>query len=217
MTEKKRTDWEAVERDYRAGILSNREIAERHGCSEGMVRKKAKNSVPPWERDLGAKIRQKADDLVRKQVAAKEMTPEKVATEREIIETNAQAIVSVRMSHRTDIASAKTLVMELLGEVVHQTRHKDLYEQLGDLLRQPDENGNDKLNDLYHKIIDRDGRVKSTKLLTDSLKTLIGLEREAWSIGEDKERPDDLTNLSEEELDTKIADLYERQQSARAR
>ena len=50
----------------------------------------------------------------------------------------------------------------------------------------PDDKGQDKLNDLYHKIISMPQRVKSMKDLSDTLKTLIGLEREAYSIKEDE-------------------------------
>ncbi|EOK2809978.1 hypothetical protein ACJY85_000562, partial [Escherichia coli] len=55
-------------------------------------------------------------------------------------------------------------------------------EKLGELMFDPDDKGQDKLNDLYHKIISLPSRVKSMKDLSDSLKTLIGLEREAYSI-----------------------------------
>lgn len=41
-------DWAAVERDYRAGVMSNREIARWHGLSETAIRKKAKAEV--WVR-----------------------------------------------------------------------------------------------------------------------------------------------------------------------
>jgi hypothetical protein len=185
---KKVTDWEALRRDYKANLLSNRELGTKYGVSEAAIRKKAKTGEAKgedWARDLGARIQQKAEEIVRKRVALAVDPEEKRATDRQIIEVNANAIVTIRMAHRKDIATAKGLVMELLDEVIHQTKHRDLYEALGDLLRKPDENGMDKLNDLYFKIIDRDGRVKSAKLLADSLKTLIGLEREAWNIGAD--------------------------------
>ena len=39
---KRKIDWRGIEADYRAGILSLREIAARHGCTEGAIRKRAK-------------------------------------------------------------------------------------------------------------------------------------------------------------------------------
>lgn len=43
-------DWTAIERDYRAGVMSNREIARWYGLSETAIRKKAKAAAPPWVR-----------------------------------------------------------------------------------------------------------------------------------------------------------------------
>ncbi|MDI5448940.1 hypothetical protein MJL27_27140, partial [Salmonella enterica subsp. enterica serovar Anatum] len=42
-----------------------------------------------------------------------------------------------------------------------------------------DDKGRDRLNETYQKVISLPSRVKSLKDLSDSLKTLIGLEREA--------------------------------------
>jgi len=47
---------------------------------------------------------------------------------------------------------------------------------------EPDDKGYDKLNEIYHKVISMPGRVKSMKDLSDTLKTLIGLERQAYDI-----------------------------------
>jgi hypothetical protein len=48
-------DWEAIERDYRAGHLSIRHLAAKHGIPESTVRSKA-NSLG-WERDLTDAVR----------------------------------------------------------------------------------------------------------------------------------------------------------------
>lgn len=46
----------------------------------------------------------------------------------------------------------------------------------------PDENGRDKLNEIYHSIISMPERVKAVKALSEALKNLIGLERRAYGI-----------------------------------
>lgn len=56
-------DWEAVERDYRAGCLSVREIARKHGCDDKAVRRRAVELQ--WIRDLADKVRQRAAAKVR--------------------------------------------------------------------------------------------------------------------------------------------------------
>lgn len=47
-------DWEAVERDYRAGVQTIIAIGKAHGVSDSQIRAKAKSSA--WQRDLSAAI-----------------------------------------------------------------------------------------------------------------------------------------------------------------
>ena len=48
-------DWGKVEADYRAGVKTNYAIADEHGISEALVRKRAKRGE--WTRDLTDKIK----------------------------------------------------------------------------------------------------------------------------------------------------------------
>ncbi|EJH0755673.1 TPA: hypothetical protein ACXNQ2_000657 [Enterobacter hormaechei] len=173
-------DWEAIETAYRAGVMSLREIASQHGISEGAIRKRAKRD--DWSRDLNAKIQQKADDLVRKQEVRKQVRNESTLTERVLIEATAEVIATVRMEHRGDIRRARELTNMLFDELGAQCADVSALEQLGDIMFDPDDKGRDRLNEIYQKVISLPSRVKSMKDLSDSLKTLIGLEREAYSI-----------------------------------
>ncbi|WP_193147356.1 hypothetical protein [Enterobacter hormaechei] len=173
-------DWEAIETAYRAGVMSLREIASQHGISEGAIRKRAKRD--DWSRDLNAKIQQKADDLVRKQEVRKRVRNESTLTERVLIEATAEVIATVRMEHRGDIRRARELTNTLFDELGAQCADVSALEQLGDIMFDPDDKGRDRLNEIYQKVISLPSRVKSMKDLSDSLKTLIGLEREAYSI-----------------------------------
>ncbi|EMW1039699.1 TPA: hypothetical protein ACW7KA_000424 [Citrobacter freundii] len=173
-------DWEAIETAYRAGVMSLREIASQHGISEGAIRKRAKRD--DWSRDLNAKIQQKADDLVRKQEVRKQVRNESTLTERVLIEATAEVIATVRMEHRGDIRRARELTNTLFDELGAQCADVSALEQLGDIMFDHDDKGRDRLNEIYQKVISLPSRVKSMKDLSDSLKTLIGLEREAYSI-----------------------------------
>ena len=173
-------DWEAIETAYRAGVMSLREIASQHGISEGAIRKRAKRD--DWSRDLNAKIQQKADDLVRKQEVRTQVRNESTLTERVLIEATAEVIATVRMEHRGDIRRARELTNTLFDELGAQCADVSALEQLGDIMFDPDDKGRDRLNEIYQKVISLPSRVKSMKDLSDSLKTLIGLEREAYSI-----------------------------------
>lgn len=173
-------DWERIEAEYRAGLLSVREIAASQGITHGAINKRAKRDG--WERDLKAKIKAKADALVSKRQVSKLVSTDRVATEKVIVEANAQVIADVRMSHRTDIARCRRLGSSMLDELETMTGDPALFEELGELLRSEDKNGQDKRNDLYMKIISNAGRVDSYKKLVDTEKVLIALEREAFSI-----------------------------------
>ena len=60
----RRPDWEAIEREYRAGQLSIRQIARQHGTRESTLRKRAQKQG--WSRDLADVVRQRVQgDLVR--------------------------------------------------------------------------------------------------------------------------------------------------------
>lgn len=173
-------DWERIEADYRAGILSLREIALPFGVTEGAIRKRAKRDG--WERDLGPKIQAKADALVRKAEVRNTVRNANAATERQIIEANAERIAQVRGEHRSDIARVRNLGLTLLGELESQSADPAMLAQLGELMANPDENGVDKLNDLYKKIISTPSRVDSAKKVAETLRHAIGLEREAYGL-----------------------------------
>lgn len=181
-------DWERIEYDYRAGLLSIREIASQHGITHGAINKRAKKEG--WERDLKAKIKAKADSLVSKQLVSTEVSTKRADTEREIIASNAEVIASVRMAHRGDISRSRRLTNKLLDELEALTDNRELYDELGELLHNPDDRGTDRLNDIYHKVISLPGRTKAMKELADTLKVLVTIERQAYGLDDNAVPPD---------------------------
>lgn len=189
-------DWERIELDYRAGVKTLRQIADEHGITHGAINKRAKRDG--WERDLAEKIQQKADALVSKSLVSKPASTETKIAEREVIEANAQAIATVKLAHRKDIQRTRGITMRLLEELEYQTGAENVYllEQMGELLRNDDDKGQDKLNDLYHKIISLPGRAKTMKDLGESLRVLVALERQAFGLDDKDNAPvDALTSL----------------------
>lgn len=211
MADKKPTpDWERIERDYRAGIKTLRQIAEENGLSHVAINKRAKRDG--WSRDLSAKITAKADELVTRAAVTKTVTAEQRVTEREVVDANAAAIVSVRLSHRKDIARGRSIVASMFEELELECgpANSDLLAQLGEMMREPDAYGADKLNDLYHKIISLPGRAKTMKDLGESLSKLVTLERQAFGMKDDDggSRPGDKPSIDAAGLsDALIAEL----------
>ncbi|HDL7059437.1 TPA: hypothetical protein PXM42_004171 [Yersinia enterocolitica] len=182
-------DWEAIESAYRAGLMSLREIASQHNISEGAIRKRAKRD--DWSRDLSAKIKERAEDLVRKEEVRKQVRTEATLTERVLIEASAEVIANVRMEHRGDIRRAREITNALLDELGTECADVPALEKLGELMFEPDEKGQDRLNEIYQKIISMPERVKSVKALSDALKNLISLERQAYNLDEVSKDPAD--------------------------
>jgi hypothetical protein len=174
-----RLDWERVEAEYRAGVRSLREIAGQHGVTEGAIRKRAKRDG--WERDLTEKVRAKADALVRKELVRTEVRKE-TATEREIVEVEAEVQKRIRLEHRADITRMRSLAKRILAECEAEAADPGLFEQLGELMEKPDDKGLDKLNEAYRKAISLPQRIKGVKELAETLRVLISLEREAYGI-----------------------------------
>lgn len=175
------TDWEAIEMQYRAGIQSVREIAGQHGVTHTAINKRAKKEG--WVRDLAAKVKAKADALVSRREVSKEVSIQREISERQLIEASAEVIATVRMEHRGDIRRARELVNRMFDEACAQSGAAEELAALGELLKAPPEAGRDKLSEAYHAAISLPERVKSVKALTESLRLLIGLEREAYDIG----------------------------------
>jgi hypothetical protein len=182
-TPKGAVDWEAVERDFRAGLLTHRAIGEKHGVSHAAVQKRAK--AEGWTRDLTAKIRAKAADLV-----ARDPVATQVAGEQDVIEANAAAIAQVIRSHRAGIGRAQGLTQKLLAELEQQTDDPGLLERIADSLAttgddpEADEKARSAARRALHNALQLGSRAATLRSLAESMKTLVTLERQAFRVDE---------------------------------
>jgi hypothetical protein len=184
----KTIDWERIEAEYRAGILSLREIAAKHeGSNHVAIARRAKKEE--WTRDLSARIQAKAEALVTEQTVTADVTASKAVTAKQVVEENAQAIANVRLAHRKDISRSRTLAMLLLQELEQQTGNQDLLEGLRELMAPPDgedskanEAAYNKRMEMFDRVVSLAGRTDIMKKLSETLKNLIGLEREAYGL-----------------------------------
>ena len=177
---RKPVDWEAVEQDYRTGILSNRALGDKHSVSHAAIQKRAKSEG--WTKDLSARIRQKAEDKVSKAEVSKEVSTESLVTERQLVDANANVVANIMIGHRSDASRLRRVVTALLEKVEAIVKESELFEQIGDLCAAPDEKGIDKINDLYRKVIELPAQTDTTKKLAETMKILIELERKIFKI-----------------------------------
>lgn len=118
-----RPDWEAIERAYRAGLLSIRNIADQHGVSESAIRKRSKKHG--WQRDLTEQVKSAArDKLVRT-----DGTRDAVRTDADIVEEASSQAASVVLAHRQDLAQWRAIAQKLCGTLATMDVTEDNHEK----------------------------------------------------------------------------------------
>ncbi len=181
MTIKPTVDWDQVAIDIRAGILTDRQIGEKHGRSHGAIQKYAKKHG--IERNLTERIRQRTEIKVAKASVAKQGSQEVAKLSQEqAIELASDVAATIVIKQQGRIERNISVADAMLSELESQTIDRELYEKLGELMFSPGENGIDKMNDLYQKVISTSSRIDSHKKAVETLKTLIALERQAFGI-----------------------------------
>lgn len=108
---KRVVDWEAIEREYRAGQLSVNAIAKAHGITEGAIRKRV-NTHGWGKRDLANEVREK----VREKLVRREVRKDDANTE-EIIDAASERGALVIETHRRDINKLRELEQALMAEL----------------------------------------------------------------------------------------------------
>jgi hypothetical protein len=169
-------DWEAIEGMYRAGLLSVREIARLHGISHTAIQKRAK--ADGWARDLTAKVRQQ----VATALVATEVATAGTATEREIVEAAAAQVIALVRSHRAEIGRNRAMITTLMGQLEGAVEHRDLLEQIIDDVEDGDTGASIKRREALFKAVALPAHAGVLKSLADTLKVVIGLEREAFNV-----------------------------------
>ncbi|MDD4950991.1 MAG: hypothetical protein PHV85_00450 [Desulfovibrionaceae bacterium] len=108
-------DWEMIEREYRAGQFSIRQIAEMPGApSEAAIRKHAKRHG--WSRDLTEQVRVR----VAAELTSGDDSPEPKYTvsEREAVDAAAMRAVAVVRRHRAKLAKLSGIAEVLADKLV---------------------------------------------------------------------------------------------------
>lgn len=206
MSNKVRHDWEAIESEFRVGLLSVRQIAEKYGTSHTAIQKQAKRHG--WVRDLSEKARQKAADLVARTEVASRVSSEKVFSERVAVEVAAKAMAEAEIGQREDVSKARKAVSAAWEVANERIQNIELLARFGEMMRNPDEFGQDKLNDFYTSSVSFPQLVKDLKALADALKTLVDIERRVFKL--DSQAANDLAampKMSDTQIVSRLAYL----------
>ncbi|WP_289241951.1 hypothetical protein [Delftia sp.] len=181
-------DWERIGLDYRAGIKTLRQIADENGITHGAINKRAKRDG--WEQDLSQKIQAKADALVSRAAVSSQVSADTKVREQAVIDGNAQAVADVRLGHRKDARRVRQLTNRLMDELEQQTDPATLakLQELAAAVVAPGEKpGRDRYGELLEAVISLPERSKTLKVLAESLRIVVDMERTAF--GMDKVDP----------------------------
>lgn len=184
-----KADWEVVEKEYRAGVLSLRAMAERHGVSEAAIRKHAK--AKHWTRNLQEKIQARAQDLVDKQQAidarALDYQSPKAnldsVREHEVVEIAARNVAVVRLSHREKAGRLMAITYRMLDELEKYGDEGKAVLQLATKALAAKKDGMDAATlRKLQGILSLGNRAEILKKLSDTMRTAFTLEREAFGM-----------------------------------
>lgn len=181
---KKATDWEAIEREYRAGQLSVREIGLQHEVSHTAINKRAK--AEGWTRDLAKAVRQEVSNrLVSTEVSS--------ANAQEAVDTAAARGVELVRQHRKSLSRAQSIIEKLLFELERGT---DNIEEIEDAIEQETQDDKDsKRRNMMLKAVSLPTRASTAAALSLTIKNIIPLERVAFNLDE-RSTPDEPDNGS---------------------
>ena len=116
MASRKDIDWEAIQREYRAGILSVREIASMHGISHCTILKRAKKFPGQWVRDLSARVRAE----VKRRLVTDSVTT--AGDEDSIVDAVSSRAISVLREHQGSIAKTAEIEAEIFQALKKQAK-----------------------------------------------------------------------------------------------
>lgn len=184
MTRDEKIDWEEMEPEWRAGIISKKQLSKQYGVSRAAIDKHwSKLGI---ERDLTKQIQAEAKSKVARATVTPGVTPLTRVTEQQVVEANATVMANKQIEHRTSIPLRRALGDKLFAEIEGQTDGANLIEQLTLALQQGDL---DELAKIARKVASLPTRIKGFADLVSSYKTLIALEREAFGIKGDEKPP----------------------------
>lgn len=229
-TKRATVDLEAVERDYRTGSFTDRELGAKYGRSHTAVQKWARDNG--WQKDLVGAVRKATEArLLQAEVAkiasgevakrvAKAVAKSMPATT-DVVSAMADINTAVITRHRTDLLAMRNEAIALLDETGFQREHMPKLERLAELV--VDEEVNPMLANELRKQFDRavglPARIVNAKNIADVIVKLQPAERVAFKLDDADPNAHQGKQLTELELAARLAyfvDLGRRRQAEAA-
>ena len=200
---RKTVDWDAIERDYRTGKFTKRELGERFGISHTAINKRANQYC--WTQDLSDAIQKATQAKLALQARAAErdkQSADAVSTvvsaavskngfqkDVETIDLASDVNTIVILGHRKGLTEITQVRNLLLNHVAEAAANLEDLADIIEMVRRPDDNGIDRANDALKKMLGRSALIDDLKKLAEVDEKVRKGEREAFGIGSDSEKP----------------------------
>lgn len=185
---RKRIDWEAVERDYRTGKFTLRELADKHGGSHQAIAKQAKKRK--WTQDLGDQIRLATNAKLVANLVAKEVASGGQAVANVVLaaaEINTQIILGQRTRVGKAVGVAVRMLDELDATTAKAGQIQAMFESITEDMGPADLAA---AQQQFREFMRLHNRVGSAHKLMDALSKAQSVENQAYRIT-DGDTPDD--------------------------
>lgn len=195
-TPRKDIDNDALERDYRSGRFTTRELGKMYGLSHVAVQKRAKSRG--WTQDLSEAVRIATRAAVINEQFKRDIgdADEEVAkayrSTVRTIQAAAELNKEVILGHRKDIAGVRESAMAMLAELNLLATHPQEIERMFEILSAEMSEAQISAARLqFQNLLRLHSRISSVHKLADSLTKLQALERKAFGLDEKEDNPTD--------------------------
>lgn len=178
---KVKADWQAIERDYRTGQFTLRELESKHGANNATISRRAAKAG--WTQDLSVAIRQATNaNLIAAIVQEKSSDAQQSAASTVLAaaEVNSQVI----LKHRNGLNRLTAIKSKLLEQIEQAAENMEDLAEVIEMVRSPDDNGMDRANDALRKAMGRSALVDDLKKLADVDEKVRKGEREAFGLND---------------------------------
>lgn len=174
-----RVDWEAVERDYRLGKYSLRELEAKHGANNAAISRKVKSEG--WTKDLSEAVNQATNARLMQEMVSREISANQQSVSTAVLAV-AEVNTRVIMGHRHGLQRITAVKERLLDQIEQAAAMLPELSEVIEMVRKPDENGVDRANDAMRKAMSRTALVDDLKKLAEIDEKVRKGEREAFNI-----------------------------------
>lgn len=112
---RRRVDWEAIERDYRTGQFSLRELGDKHKTGFADISRRAKKEA--WTKDLSDAVRQATSAKLIAQITTAAATKAQQST-MDVVQAAAEINKQVILGHRQQAANSRAAMELALAKVL---------------------------------------------------------------------------------------------------